>query len=79
MYTNYAVRIAADDATALIKSLQVPAYALVGREDLCGVPPLEHTEIVQGGHVTPLEAPEEMRKLIVKLIKRTEYAYSTTN
>jgi 3-oxoadipate enol-lactonase len=71
-YTNVAVRIKAEDATELIKSLQVPAFALVGREDLVGLPPLEHSKIVEGGHVTPLEAPGEVKNLIEKLIIQTD-------
>jgi len=68
-YTDTAVRINAKSAEQLIERIKMPALALVGREDYVGVPPFSDTIIVKGGHVSPLEAPDEVANLVNKLIK----------
>lgn len=68
-YTNTAVRIDAKDATQLIQNLKVPAIALVGEKDYVGIPPIKNTAIVKGAHVSPLEVPEEVNKMIFDLIQ----------
>lgn len=68
-YTDKAVRIEAKDASHLITALAMPVFALVGEEDYVGLPPIKETMIVKGGHVSPIEVPEEVNKLISKLIK----------
>lgn len=68
-YTDKAVRIEAKDVTHLITKLTIPVIALVGEEDYVGIPPIKETTIVKGGHVSPIEVPEEVNKLISKLIK----------
>jgi pimeloyl-ACP methyl ester carboxylesterase len=70
-YTNKAVRIDAKDASKLIKKLEVPAYALVGKKDYVGIPPEIETFVVQGGHVSPIEAPIEVNQMIVKIMAHT--------
>lgn len=70
--TDKAVRIDAKDATDLIHNLTVPVIALVGEEDYVGKPPIKETIVVKGGHVSPLEAPNEVNKLISNLIKLTK-------
>ena len=70
-YTNKAVRIDAKDASELIKKLEVPAYALVGKKDYVGIPPEIETFVVQGGHVSPIEAPIEVNQMIVKIMAHT--------
>lgn len=68
-YTDKAVRMEAKDATHLITKLAIPVTTLVGEEDYVGIPPIKETIIVKGGHVSPIEVPEEVNKLISKLIK----------
>jgi pimeloyl-ACP methyl ester carboxylesterase len=67
-YTDRAVRINAEDATAIVHNLTVPAMAIVGEEDYVGIPPIEKVQTVKGGHVSPLEAPEMVNDLITKLV-----------
>ena len=68
-YTDKAVRINADDATLIVKNLTIPAFALVGEEDYVGIPPIKESITVKGGHVSPLEAPNEVSALIDRLMK----------
>lgn len=67
-YTDKAVRINAKDTEQLIKNLSVPSMALVGEEDYVGAPPLAETIIVKGGHVSPIEAPQEVYSFIKEVI-----------
>lgn len=60
------VIINADNATDKITSLRVPALALKGKEDYVPVPKLV-TVIVEGGHVSPLEVPEDVYKFILSV------------
>lgn len=66
-YTNKAVRIDARDATEMINKLKVPVIAFVGKDDYVGTPPVKETTIVNGGHVSPIEVPEEVNIIIGKL------------
>ena len=59
----------AEDATSLIQNLQVKAIALKGKEDYVPTPPKIETIVVEGGHISPLEKPEEVLNLIKKLTK----------
>jgi 3-oxoadipate enol-lactonase len=68
-YTDKAVRINAKDATQLIANLPMPALALVGEEDYVGLPPITETTTVKGGHVSPIEVPNEVYNMIIKLTK----------
>jgi pimeloyl-ACP methyl ester carboxylesterase len=68
-YIDKAVRINADDATHLIENLKTPSIAIVGEEDYVGIPLVKETITVKGGHISPLEVPEEVNMLISKLIK----------
>jgi len=52
----------AEDATSLIQNLQVKAIALKGKEDYVPTPPKIETIIVDGGHISPLENPNEVIK-----------------
>ncbi len=69
IYTDKAVRIDAEDTTDLILGLKVPVKALSGKSDYVGLPPLPDVNVVKGGHVSPLEAPEEVNNLIAELIR----------
>jgi pimeloyl-ACP methyl ester carboxylesterase len=64
-----AVMIDADDATGLIETLKVKAIALKGEEDFVPTPPRIETIIVKGGHVSPIERPNEISDFIARLIK----------
>lgn len=68
-YTDKAVRIDAQDMTHLIENINIPTIALVGEEDYVGIPPLRETFTVKGGHVSPLEVPNEVNNFIGKLTK----------
>lgn len=59
--TDYAVIIHATDQTDRLKSLQIPTFALKGKEDYVPTPPQNiSTTVVAGGHVSPLEVPEQV-------------------
>ncbi|HMM12616.1 MAG TPA: alpha/beta hydrolase [Bacteroidales bacterium] len=68
-YTDKAVRMDAKDATSLIHKLTLPAFAIVGEEDYVGLPPIKETILVKGGHVSPIEVPDEVNNQITKLIQ----------
>ncbi len=57
MQTDQFVILDADDVSSLIATLPVPAFALKGEEDYVPSPPGIDTEIVPGGHISPLEVP----------------------
>ena len=67
--TDKSVIIDAEDAGSIIQSLRVPALALKGKEDY--VPQSRHlkTKIVDGGHVSPVEVPEEVYNFIKEVIE----------
>jgi len=66
-YTDKAVRMDAEDATHLIANLSIPVLAMVGEEDYVGMPSIKEAVTVKGGHVSPLEVPEEVNELIKNL------------
>lgn len=68
-YTNKAVRIDAEDTSPLIMNLSLPVVALIGEEDYVGSPPIKDIITVKGGHVSPLEAPNEVINLINRLTR----------
>lgn len=57
------------DASDLIQNLKVKAYAINGKDDFVPASIFLETIIVNGGHVSPLESPNEVSNLISKLIK----------
>ncbi len=67
-YTDKVVRIDAKDTSQIIKNLTLPVIALVGDEDYVGIPPIKDTLTVKSGHISPLEAPNEVNNLILALI-----------
>lgn len=71
-YTDKALRIEANDATAIIESINIPIFAIIGEEDYVGIPPIIHSQTVSGGHVSPIEVPEEVNKFMTKLIRLAE-------
>jgi hypothetical protein len=65
--TDRAVIINADDATELISNLKVKAIALKGEEDYVPAPPNIEMIVVGGGHISPLERPDEVLNLVKNL------------
>lgn len=66
-----AVIVEADDATKFLENIEVPNLALIGEEDYLKPPPYLNTRTVKGGHISPLEAKEEVMKFINETIKLT--------
>jgi len=60
-----AVIVNAEDATDLIINLQVKALTIKGEEDYVKVLPKLEKLIIKGGHVSPLENPKELAKLLI--------------
>lgn len=54
----------AEDATTMILNLKVKAIALKGKEDYVPTPPKIQTILVDGGHISPLEEPEKVMKMV---------------
>jgi pimeloyl-ACP methyl ester carboxylesterase len=67
-YTDSVVRMQAKDTSDLITDLMIPTFALVGESDYVGIPPIKNTTIVKGGHVSPLEVPKQVDKLVREVI-----------
>jgi 3-oxoadipate enol-lactonase len=63
-HTDKAVIAEAEDASELITNLKVRALALKGIEDYVPEPPNIETIIIGGGHISPLEQPEEVVNLV---------------
>lgn len=57
------------DATDLIKTLKVKALALKGVEDYVPKPPNIETIVIEGGHISPLEKPYEVSKILERLLQ----------
>lgn len=67
-HTDKAVIANAEDASELIKNLKVRALALKGIEDYVPAPPSIETIIIGGGHISPLELPVDVLKLVKSII-----------
>ena len=65
--TDKVVIIDADDARELIKNLKVRAVAQKGVEDYVPAPPNIETIVIGGGHISPLEKPDEILSLVKKI------------
>lgn len=64
-----AVLLQATDASEMLTQLQVPALAVVGKEDYVGTPPGVKTTMVPGGHISPHEAAPDVADAIRQLIQ----------
>jgi hypothetical protein len=53
----------------LIKNLKVRALALKGIEDYVPSPPSIETIVIGGGHISPLEKPNEILSIFNSLVK----------
>lgn len=60
--------IEAEDATPMIVHLKVKAIAIKGNEDYVPKPPNMHTLVIDGGHVSPLELPEQVFNCIQTML-----------
>jgi pimeloyl-ACP methyl ester carboxylesterase len=67
MTTDRAIIINPTDSSYLVANLTIPTHAIVGESDYVGVPPIAQTEIVPGGHVSPLEAKAQVLQMIRRL------------
>jgi 3-oxoadipate enol-lactonase len=67
-HTDKAIIAEAEDASELIKNLKVRALALKGIEDYVPAPPSIETIVIGGGHISPLEQPEEVVSLVKRLL-----------
>ena len=68
-HTDKAVIADAEDATELIKNLKVRALALKGIEDYVTAPSSIETIVIGGGHISPLEKPNEILSIFISLVK----------
>jgi hypothetical protein len=66
-HTDKAVIADSEDASEMIKNLKVKTFALKGIEDYVPAPPNIETIVIGGGHISPLEQPEEVLNLVNKL------------
>jgi pimeloyl-ACP methyl ester carboxylesterase len=66
-HTDKAVIAEAEDASELIKNLKVRALDLKGIEDYVPEPPKIETIVIGGGHISPLEQPQEVLNLVKRL------------
>ena len=66
--TIEAVILKAQDAVSLIQNLQVPAMAVIVETDYVGIPPKLEVITVPGGHISPLEAEEDARNVIKRVL-----------
>lgn len=62
------VRIESSDLTEKLKNLKMPVLAVIGEKDYVGLPPVNEIRVVKGAHVSPLEQPEEVNRMIYDLI-----------
>ena len=72
-HADRTVRIQSRDASEDLQRLQVPVIAIAGEEDYVGVPPIANVRIVEGGHISPLEAPERVNEMISELMELSEH------
>jgi 3-oxoadipate enol-lactonase len=66
--TDKSVIMNAENTEPLIRTLQVPALALKGEDDYVPSSEFIKTILVKGGHVSPLEAPEDVFEFIRKVM-----------
>ncbi len=69
-----AVILGAGDSTPLLQHLQIPILFVIGQSDFVGIPPRE-TLIVPGRHISPHEAPEEIRLAMQYFLSSLETSF----
>jgi 3-oxoadipate enol-lactonase len=62
------VIVNAKNVSTFLQNLKVKSLALIGKDDYLKPPPYLQTEIVKGGHVSPLQAEAETELFIKKVI-----------
>jgi 3-oxoadipate enol-lactonase len=68
--TDRFVILNAENATSLLENIKVPALALKGKDDYVQTPPKNiETSVVKGGHVSPIEAVEEVNDFCKRVIE----------
>jgi pimeloyl-ACP methyl ester carboxylesterase len=67
--TDKAVILRSDDGYAYLNALTVPCMLLTGTEDYVPRPAGFHVKLVAGGHVSPLETPEEVLDCINQVMR----------
>jgi 3-oxoadipate enol-lactonase len=67
--TIEAVILKPSDSASLIQALRIPALVVVGETDYVGITPKAQFFIVPGGHISPHEAEEEVRKAIKQVLE----------
>ncbi len=65
---DHLVIVEAEATASLLEDLKMPALALKGKEDYVPDPPGLPLRMVEGGHVSPFEAPEEVMEWINEVI-----------
>lgn len=66
-YTDQAVIIKATNSQQLLEDLPLPVFSLKGQQDYVPTPPATiPLQVVEGGHVSPLEVPEQVWKWLQK-------------
>lgn len=71
-HIDRAVIFDADDASGMLEALTVKAVALKGEDDYVPTPPGNiPTVVVNGGHVSPLERPDDVLELVRNLLLAT--------
>lgn len=68
-HTDRAVRLEAEDAAQLAAGLPMPVLAVAGEEDYAGLPPVAQAWTVPGGHISPLEAPDAVARMLAQLLE----------
>jgi 3-oxoadipate enol-lactonase len=72
--TDRFVILKAENTTSLLENIKVPALALKGKDDYVPTPPKNiETSIVKGGHVSPIEAVEEVNEFCKKVIENEKF------
>jgi 3-oxoadipate enol-lactonase len=62
------VIVNANDISELLQNIKIKCLALIGKDDYLKNPPFIQTEIVNGGHVSPLQAENEVMNFINKVV-----------
>jgi 3-oxoadipate enol-lactonase len=62
------VIVNAKNVSTFLQDLKLKALALIGKDDYLKPPPYLQTEIVKGGHVSPLQAEVEIGLFIKKVV-----------
>jgi pimeloyl-ACP methyl ester carboxylesterase len=67
-YIDKTVIFNSDDASDMLADLKIKAISINGKDDYLKPPPFIESFVIDGGHVSPLENPQEVLTLIKKFI-----------